>query len=102
MAHSTTSTSSFILHKYSKSYPKLGSTQSQLVPDNSDWQHFTNPTIRLVLDIRKLTSNGELESVRLRVIWCINAEETGSQVSRNTNELVLVRLDTRTFCYIGI
>lgn len=94
MAHSTTSTSTFILHKYSKSYPKQDNSQNQLAaPDSASWQHFTNPTIRLVLDIRK-SNTGDLESVRLRIIWAIDVDnDAGSQVTRsaNANELVLVR-----------
>ncbi|KAF8197849.1 hypothetical protein BJ912DRAFT_46598 [Pholiota molesta] len=36
-----------------------------------EWQHFTNPTLRLLLDM-KISQTKELESVRLRIIWSIN------------------------------
>ncbi|KIY74328.1 hypothetical protein CYLTODRAFT_484647 [Cylindrobasidium torrendii FP15055 ss-10] len=59
MSTSTTSTSYFALKKYSRSYPNI---------NNADWQHFSNPTINLTVDART-ASNGELESVRLRILW---------------------------------
>lgn len=64
MSHSTTATSTYVLTKYSKSYP----TAAQ--PDTTEWQHFTNPTMRLVLDMKKGT---ELESVRLRILWSMDS-----------------------------
>ncbi|SJK97456.1 uncharacterized protein ARMOST_00708 [Armillaria ostoyae] len=62
MSTSTTATSTFTLQKYSRSYPTSA---------GSEWQHFTNPTIRLVLDARN-ASGGDLESVRLRIIWTMD------------------------------
>ncbi|KAG7446330.1 uncharacterized protein BT62DRAFT_931784, partial [Guyanagaster necrorhizus] len=75
MSTSTTATSTFVLHKYSRSYPTSTA---------SNWQHFTNPTIRLVLDAKN-ASGGELESVRLRIIWTMDNGDpmdttAGSQV----------------------
>jgi hypothetical protein len=64
MTHSTTKTSSYTLSKYSRSYPTSAQTYS-------GWQHFTNPEIRLLLDVTK-GSNSELQEVRLRVLWNIN------------------------------
>lgn len=47
----------------------------------SEWQHFTNPVIRLVLDV-KTSSSGEIESVRLRIMWQMNSDmENGSNNS---------------------
>ncbi|KAF8973069.1 hypothetical protein BDZ97DRAFT_1779189 [Flammula alnicola] len=77
MSHSTTGTSSYVLSKYSRSYPiKRTLQKSQLHSSNgpetmADWQHFTNPIIRLVLDV-KTTSSKEIESVRLRILWQMN------------------------------
>ncbi|KAK0225866.1 hypothetical protein IW262DRAFT_1457121 [Armillaria fumosa] len=62
MSISTTATSTFALQKYSRSYPTSA---------GSEWQHFTNPTIRLVLDAKN-ASGGDLESVRLRIIWTMD------------------------------
>ena len=45
----------------------------------SEWQHFTNPVIRLVLDV-KTSSSAEIESVRLRILWHMN-----SDLENNTN-----------------
>ncbi|KAF5380461.1 hypothetical protein D9615_004626 [Tricholomella constricta] len=69
MSHSTTATSTYALAKYSKSYP----AGPQPNPDSStsDWQHFTNPSIRLVLDVKK---GVELESVRLRILWSMDPD----------------------------
>lgn len=77
MSHSTTGTSSFLLSKYSRSYPVKRTLQKAQMSSQSgpelmpDWQHFTNPVIRLVLDV-KTTSDAEIESVKLRILWEIN------------------------------
>lgn len=83
MSRSTTGTSSYILSKYSRSYPTKSKTinkkiQTQTQPQPgletaSEWQHFTNPVIRLVLDV-KTSSSAEIESVRLRIMWHINSD----------------------------
>lgn len=78
MSHSTTGTSSYILTKYSRSYPikrtlHKAQISSQSGPETAqEWQHFTNPTIRLVLDV-KTSNTGEMESVRLRILWQLDA-----------------------------
>lgn len=83
MGHFTTGTSSFILSKYSRSYPIKRSAPKVQFPAHggpefsSDWQHFTNPVIRLILDV-KTSSDAEIESVKLRIVWEINnGIETG-------------------------
>lgn len=81
MSRSTTGTSSYILSKYSRSYPTkpkqtINKTQTQTQPGletTSEWQHFTNPVIRLVLDVRT-SSSAEIESVRLRIMWHMNSD----------------------------
>lgn len=78
MSHCTTSTSTYILDKYSKSYPTFGE-------GSSEWQHFNNPVIRLTLDVTK-APNEELQSVRVRIIWTMNSGDANS-----TTEVVLVR-----------
>ncbi|KAF8813848.1 hypothetical protein BYT27DRAFT_7230797 [Phlegmacium glaucopus] len=87
MSRSTTGTSTYILSKYSRSYPakrtiNRAQTQSQTGPETmSEWQHFTNPIIRLVLDV-KTSSSAEIESVRLRIMWQMNSDmENGSNNS---------------------
>lgn len=79
MSRSTTGTSTYILSKYSRSYPgkrtiNRTQIQTQTGPDTaSEWQHFTNPVIRLVLDV-KTSSSAEIESVRLRILWNMNSD----------------------------
>jgi hypothetical protein len=82
-----TGTSTYILSKYSRSYPTKRTinrvqTQSQTGPETmSEWQHFTNPVIRLVLDVTT-SSSSEIESVRLRIMWQMNSDiENGSNNS---------------------
>lgn len=84
MSHSTTATATYVLQKYSKSYPKPEAQQnaSSTAEACSEWQHFTNPVIRLVLDITK-ASNTELESVRLRIKWSMDAENVSSTYEQN-------------------
>lgn len=77
MNHSTTKTSTYTISKYSRAYPvKRTLEKYQLSSDAGpetmqEWQHFTNPTLRLLLDM-KIARNKKLESVRLRIIWSIN------------------------------
>ncbi len=75
MSHSTTATSTFNLQKYSRSYPNVNGTE---------WQHYANPTIQLTVDAKN-ASNGELESVRLRIVWTM---DNGDALS--TNQIVFV------------
>ncbi|KAH9485492.1 hypothetical protein JR316_0002400 [Psilocybe cubensis] len=78
MSHSTIGTSSFLLSKYSRSYPvkrtlgQKAQIPSQAGPETTaEWQHFTNPIIRLILDV-KSTADSEIESVKLRILWELN------------------------------
>ncbi|KAL1755125.1 hypothetical protein FB107DRAFT_214227 [Schizophyllum commune] len=86
MSFSTTTTSSaYVLSKYSKSYPTSAEP-------SAEWQHFVNPVIRLVLDVRKRSDGGELESVRLRILWSMNSDDaTGS------NDVVFEDLELLSF-----
>ncbi|KAF4572660.1 hypothetical protein EYR40_004259 [Pleurotus pulmonarius] len=87
MAHSTTTTASHILTKYSKCYvPAHSSTQSSQTDGAGEWQHFVNPVLELVLDIKKSRLNNELESVRLRILW--NMDTSGIK-----NEVLFEDLD---------
>lgn len=80
MSTSTTATSTFTLQKYSRSYPTSA---------GSEWQHFTNPTIRLVLDAKN-ASGGDLESVRLRIIWTM---DNGDPMDTTAgNQVLFVRI----------
>ncbi|KIM45306.1 hypothetical protein M413DRAFT_24540 [Hebeloma cylindrosporum] len=104
MSHSTTGTSSYILTKYSRSYPVKRTLQkaqisSQIGPETAqEWQHFINPTIRLVLDV-KASSIGELESVRLRILWQLDAGSNQPDISFAS--LLFEDLDLLSFASIA-
>ncbi|KAF9241580.1 dehydratase family-domain-containing protein [Melanogaster broomeanus] len=73
--------------KYSRSYPSSPSSLHTQTPVESDWQHFTNPVMRLLLDVKKSPS-GELVSVRVRILWSIDVES--SDVTTDREEVVFV------------
>ena len=90
MLRSTVTTGSYSLEKYSRSYPSsaFAQTQSQSLPASQpEWQHFTNPIITLTLDVKKSMVNS-FESVRLRILWDMNAGHNGTQ-----REIVMVRTE---------
>jgi hypothetical protein len=88
MLRSTISTGSYILQKYSRSYPSNTSSQTQSQDQVADWQHFTNPPVlTLTLDVKKSADNELFESVRLRIIW--NLDEGGQR------EIIMVRTEQK-------
>jgi hypothetical protein len=92
MAHSTTTTATrmLTLTKYSRSYPPLNSVHDQpesQLPDIG-WQHFVNPVIRVVLEVRK-SSKGDVESFKLRIVWRM-ASGNGS-MAVDQSEVIFVR-----------
>ena len=94
MLRSTVTTGSYVLEKYSRSYPSsaFSQTQSQSLPASQpEWQHFTNPIITLTLDVKKSMVN-DFESVRLRIIWDMNAGHNGTQ-----REIVMVRTEKAAY-----
>lgn len=84
LSTSTTSTTAYTLTKYSRAYPSASRAQDS----EAEWQHFTNPTIRLILEMRK-SSSGELESYRSRVLWSLNSGDDSMDVDQN--EVTFVR-----------
>ncbi|KAJ7161516.1 hypothetical protein C8R43DRAFT_337242 [Mycena crocata] len=83
---STTETKTYILDKYSRSYsPKQPSV-------SSEWRHFTNPTLRLILDIK--LSPVKAESFRLRVVWAMNDGPGSGGLAQN---VILEDLDLLAF-----
>ena len=84
MSHSITTTASYVLSKYSRSYPSLG-TQSPVEPE---WQHFTNPVMRIILDAKKSPS-GPLVSMRLRILWSLHTDLNDSHIDQR--EVFFVR-----------
>jgi len=94
MLRSTVTTGSYILEKYSRSYPSsaFAQTHSQSLPASQpEWQHFTNPIITLTLDVKKSMVNN-FESVRLRILWDMNAGHNGTQ-----REIVMVRTEKAAY-----
>jgi hypothetical protein len=73
-------TETHTLAKYSRSYGLGG--------DANDWQHFVNPIIKIVLDMKK-SPKGELTSVRLRILWFMNDGNDSMDVDQR--EVVFVR-----------
>ncbi|KAJ6531243.1 hypothetical protein B0H19DRAFT_1082183 [Mycena capillaripes] len=86
LSSSTTETTTYMLEKYSRAYfPKKDS-------GGSEWQHFTNPILRLILD-SKLSPERTDSSLRLRIIWTMN----GGAASGGTQDVVLEDLDLLAF-----
>ena len=59
---STTNTTSWTVNKYSRCYANTTTVSAQ------DWQHYSTPTITLVLD-QTTDAHGSCTSIRLRIIW---------------------------------
>ncbi|KAJ7681764.1 hypothetical protein B0H17DRAFT_1075604 [Mycena rosella] len=82
----TTETKTYTLEKYSRAYsPKTTSGPSE-------WQHFTNPVLRLILDTKQ--SPERAESFRLRIVWTMNG---GSASGVAQQDVVLEDLDLLAF-----
>ncbi|OCH91449.1 hypothetical protein OBBRIDRAFT_886969 [Obba rivulosa] len=94
MALSTITSATYDLLKYSRCYAPspLSSGQGDL-----EWQHFSNPTIRLVLDARK-PDKGDLESFRLRIIWSLNNGPNSTETDQR--DVVFEDLDLLSFSSI--
>ncbi|KAH9957943.1 hypothetical protein BC827DRAFT_1261462 [Russula dissimulans] len=92
MLRSTITTGSYILEKYSRSYPSYVSAQTQSsTARQPEWQHFANPVITLILDVKKSLDNN-FESVRLRILWNMDMSQEGTQ-----REITMEDLDLLTF-----
>ena len=87
MSLSTTTSATYELVKYSKAYSPTAATPNA-GPADLEWQHFSNPIIRLSLDERK-ASSGRLESYRLRIIWMLSAVLDAMDVDQR--DVVFVR-----------
>lgn len=83
MSRSTTATTTYELTKYSRASTNGRSEAEQ------EWQHFTNPTITLVVDAKK-ANTGDIESFRTRVLWVFNAGS--DSMTTDQNEVVFVSL----------
>ena len=93
MSRSTTATTTYELTKYSRA-----STNGRSEADQ-EWQHFTNPTITLVVDAKKASNTGDIESFRTRVLWVFNAGS--DSMATDQNEVVFVsRLEVVAFFHV--
>ncbi|KAF7322468.1 hypothetical protein HMN09_00025100 [Mycena chlorophos] len=81
---STTETKTYVLEKYSRAY-----ATKQTDAGSSEWQHFTNPLLRLVLDVKM--SPTKAESFRLRVVWTMSGAGQAEQ------DVILEDLDLLAF-----
>jgi len=86
MSRSTITTATQLISKYSRAY-STNRTGSQN-PDG-EWQHFSNPVLKVILDVRRSEAGDRLESFRLRVLWNMNAEGDAMEV------------DQREFVFVG-
>ncbi|KAI0341868.1 hypothetical protein BDW22DRAFT_1429388 [Trametopsis cervina] len=92
MSLSTTSTATYVLTKYSRAYPSPANANEADV----EWQHFTNPIIRLVLDIKK-AADGELDSYRVRVLWSLSTGIEPDAMDIDQPEVVFEDVDLLAF-----
>lgn len=95
MSRSTTATTTYNLVKYSRSYPQAAGSD-QL---DQEWQHFTNPVIRLVVDVKKASSD-DLENFRTRILWTLQASNDCMDVDQR--EVVFEDLDLLAFSSIPL
>ncbi|KAF7363855.1 hypothetical protein MSAN_01043500 [Mycena sanguinolenta] len=77
----TTETTTYVLEKYSRAYTPKQSSGS------SEWQHFTNPILRLILDSKLSPEKTADSSLRMRVVWTMDSNQ----------EVVLEDLDLLAF-----
>ncbi|KAI9569650.1 hypothetical protein HD554DRAFT_2204408 [Boletus coccyginus] len=94
MSHSITTTASYVLNKYSRSYPSTSSLQGSQTPVDSEWQHFTNPVMRIILEAKKSPS-GQLVSMRLRILWSLHTESDDLHIDQR--EVVFEDLELLSF-----
>lgn len=87
MAQFTTTSVTYPLAKYSRSYPTSSPSNSQNPAIDAEWQHFVHPVINLYLDAKK-SSAGDLVSVRFRVVW--NFDSNTNSVGVDQREIILV------------
>lgn len=79
MSRSTTSTTTQVISKYSRAYSTNPAGSRNL---DGEWQHFSNPVLKVVLDVKQSEAEERLESFRLRVLWSMNAEGDAMDVDQ--------------------
>jgi hypothetical protein len=99
MHRSTITTGSYILEKYSRSYPSHISAQTQSQNSTAgqpEWQHFVNPVISLTLEVKRFMDN-KFESVRLRILWNLNMGHDGTP-----REITMVRTKIAAYMRLSL
>ena len=99
MLRSTVTTGSYMLEKYSRSYPPSNPAQTHsqdLTARQPEWQHFVHPVMTLTLDVKKSMDNS-FESVRLRIIW--NIDGGNDQMQR---EITMVRTEIDAYMRLSL
>ena len=86
MSYSTISTTAQLISKYSRAYSTNPAGSQNL---DGEWQHFSNPVLKVVLDVKRSEAGDRLESFRLRVLWNMNPE--GDAMNVDQREFVFVR-----------
>ena len=86
MSCSTISTTTQLISKYSRAY---STNPAGLQNPDGEWQHFSNPVLKVVLDVKRSEARDRLESFRLRVLWNMNPE--GDAMNVDQREFVFVR-----------
>ncbi|KAL5507175.1 hypothetical protein ACEPAH_6631 [Sanghuangporus vaninii] len=73
MSGTTSSKNIFTLTKYSRAVSKQQDNLqgSQMTNGDCDWQHHTQPVLRLLLETRK-SAQGVPEQMRLRIVWSVS------------------------------
>ncbi|THH09384.1 hypothetical protein EW145_g2046 [Phellinidium pouzarii] len=103
MAHQPTSKNIFTLTKYSRAVFKQDGSQMRQF-----WHHHTQPTLRLLLEMRK-SVQGVLESARIRVVWTVdrgtafpNNKSSQENVIIDDIDLLTIRRHVRPFPTQGL
>ncbi|KAF8444597.1 hypothetical protein L210DRAFT_3620152 [Boletus edulis BED1] len=94
MSHYITTSASYVLNKYSRSYPSASSLQGTQATVESEWQHFTNPPMRIILEAKKSPS-GQLVSMRLKILWNVHTEADDLHIEQR--EVVFEDLELLSF-----
>ncbi|KAL5523884.1 hypothetical protein ACEPAG_8057 [Sanghuangporus baumii] len=73
MSRTTSSKNIFTLTKYSRATSRQQDNLqgSQMPKGDCDWQHHTQPVLRLLLETRK-SAQGVPEQMRLRIVWSVS------------------------------
>ncbi|KAL5485103.1 hypothetical protein ACEPAI_7745 [Sanghuangporus weigelae] len=112
MSRTTSSKNIFTITKYSRATSKQQDNLqgSQMPRGDCDWQHHTQPVLRLLLETRK-SAQGIPEQMRLRIVWSVSnghAPAMNNKMSQQANvifediDLLVVRKHIHPFPTQGL